>query len=380
MKKILFVFFASAVFVAVPFIGVGSEIRYGENLSLTGMYAIEEDAYLAGGSVVVSRPASADVVAAGGSLTFQNSVQGDVMAAGGTISLFGKVIDDARLAGGTIVIGSEIGNDLAAAGGQVSILSDAVIGNDLLIAGGTINLDGFVGGKVRMVGERLFLNGTIKGDVSLSGREITIESNAVIEGNLMYRSPQEAVIAPGATIRGKTTYEPSDKLSGYGRWGAENFWKGALVAFALKFLAILASVLTVTLAFPKPIRSFGRGVFTAFGRNIGKGFLVLIATPVVGFMLLATIVGAPLGVFLFLSYGAAMTIACLVSPLIIGAWGMKLITKGESIEIDWKAAVLGVVIAMVAGLIPFLGWVLGFVVMLAVLGEMWGRVASWARG
>ncbi|MBD3281763.1 hypothetical protein GF391_03385 [Candidatus Uhrbacteria bacterium] len=53
-----------------------------------------------------------------------------------------------------------------------------------------------------------------------------------------------------------------------------------------------------------------------------------------------------------------------------GAWIWKLATKAKAIEIDWKIAVLGVVLLDIIWLIPILGWLFCLIFTLAALGAV----------
>ena len=75
-------------------------------------------------------------------------------------------------AGGRIIVGEHIAGDVMAAGGW------------RLAAGG-----------------RIVLSGKVSGDVERTGRSISILDSAVIDGNLIYRSSQQAEIASEARIR-----------------------------------------------------------------------------------------------------------------------------------------------------------------------------------
>ena len=59
------------------------------------------------------------------------------------------------------------------------------------------DITGFVG--------TMELDGKVAGNVEIEVDNLTIGSNASIDGNLVYTSETEAVIASGATIAGSTT-------------------------------------------------------------------------------------------------------------------------------------------------------------------------------
>src|SRR2546422_7103174 len=91
---LLFLFLPSLAFAFVP--------RAGENVAFS--QAIQDDLYIAGGTVTVT-----------------GTVDGDVTAAGGTVTVIGRVSGALLVAGGTVEIGGSLGRSICAAGGAVRL-------------------------------------------------------------------------------------------------------------------------------------------------------------------------------------------------------------------------------------------------------------------
>jgi len=107
-----------------------------------------------------------------------------------------------------------------------------------------------------------------------------------------------------------------------------------------------------------------------FWGSLGWGLIMVIVTPVVGIALAVTIIGIPLAILLFLSYGLGLLIACILAPVILGAWLIKWITKNPTAKVDWVAIILGVVVFKLVGVVPVLGGLAKLLLVLSVIGSM----------
>ena len=109
-------------------------------------------------------------------------------------------------------------------------------------------------------------------------------------------------------------------------------------------------------------------------KNIGVGFVFLIAVPVAIIIAFITIIGIPAGIIAGFIYGLILY----VSRIYIGVWiGRKIIGffKKSQITAFFWPFVVGIVTIAVIGLIPFLGWIFKLFCLLISLGALW--LALW---
>ena len=334
----------------------------GESVYLQG--AIAEDVYAAGGTVDVLATVEGDVVAAGGRVAIGESVSGDVMAAGGSVDVHATIADDVRLAGGDVRISGSIGDDAIAAAGNLTLLPDSKVGGRAWLGGGHIEVAGLIGKELRVAGGDIVLSGQVKGNVELQGRRIRILDSAIIDGDLSYSSPQEAQIAPGAQIHGKVHYQPVERPIGA--------IVGAVIGLVLLFLAslIITGILSYLL-FPRFIDNAVGNIRTEPWKSLGLGLALFAATPVVISLLFVTLIGwlpaLVIGaLYLLLLLSGFVTSAFYVGDLIWGLRGRSELSRTGRLVAFAVAAFLIILL----GLVPVLGNLLLFVLMLFGVGAM----------
>jgi len=327
----------------------------GDTVNLRG--TMQEDAYAAGGTVFSSADIQGDLVASGGNLLMDGKVNDDVLMFGGTINLTGTIGDDLRAMGGTVIINSTIGGDVAVAGGQLSLGPRATVQGRSMMAGGSIEVAGTLMHGLQAAGGRVIISGHIHGDVDLEADRIEIVKGAQIDGNLSYRSPQEASIDPGAQIQGTISYQPSE-------WQRA---EGPGNAFFMITLAIAAVVFY--LLFPGFSIGSLQVMRAEFWKSLGFGVVVLLVIPFLAIFSMAIVAGLWLGLPLLALYFVALVIGSML--------GMTLVGDQLARWVRWELSsrgrrVLTILVAfLVVGLlqlVPFLGGLLTFIILLLGLG------------
>ena len=329
----------------------------GENVILRG--TVNDDYYAAGSKVDVDADIAGDLVIAGGDLFIGNRVQADVMAAGGSINLRGEIADDVRVAGGDITIDANIGDDLVAAGGEIRVTSGTSVGGDAWLAGGEVFIDGTINKDLIVGAGTIQIGGTIHGNVKVEGGELHILKNAVIDGNLHYRSPDKATIHPDVKITGTVTYEETE-------WDTSSRDSGIFFS-----LTMLAASIVLFLLFPGFTVSAARRISAQPWQSLVLGFLLLVVTPIIAVLLVSIMLGVWVGLSLIALYLVALPIGFLVSCFFLGDWGARLMhkevsTKGRRI---FSVAIVIILLGLIQ-LIPVFGGLLIFILLLFGLGAV----------
>lgn len=334
----------------------------GEMVRIHG--AIADDVYAAGGTVDVLATVEGDVVVAGGRVTVSDRVSGDVMAAGGAVTVSAEIGDDVRLAGGDVTLSGSVRDDAIAAGGNVTITSDSNIGGRAWLSGGRIDMAGTIGKELKAAGGRIVLSGQVNGDVELTGRDISILDGATINGNLKYRSPREAEIANGVEVRGSIDYEPVEQpIVAVGAAIA------AVVIVVLLSLAVTG--IALYLLFPHTIDTSVATIRSEFWKCLGLGLAIFAATPVVIAVLIMTVIGWLPAVVIGPVYVILLLAGFLTAVFYVGSLGLGLLGRGEpSRGRRLWSFVLALIVVTVLGLVPLLGTLLLFVLMLLGVGVL----------
>ena len=369
---------AALIALCLPALVLAAEVRTGEQPSLASSERINDDFYIAGGNVSSAGTISGDLIAAGGNVLINSAVSQDVIAAGGSVTILGTVGDDIRVGGGNITISSTVVGDVVAAGGQTQI-SGPGIGGDVLWGGGTIRIEAPVAGDLKLGGGDVYINAPIKGNVQFMGDKLTLGSAAVIQGNLTYTSPNAAVLETGAVVRGETKYEKQEsKAGGVAKAGLATFLTLALLT---KFLMTLACALVLGLIFQKYAIAMVRGAVAGPLLELGRGFAVLVITPVASIILLITVLGIPLGILGLIAFVAMCIFASIAAPIVLGSVVHKWTMKPSDYQVTWLTILIGAVLYSILGWIPIIGWLAKFALMLITLGTMmklkWDVAKNW---
>ena len=331
---------------------------------------VGDDIYAAGVHVVIDAEVTGDVAAAGAIVRVGRRVSGDVAVGGGVITVSGEVADDVRLTGGAIEVEAVIGDDLFAAGGSVELLPTTRVGGSAMIAAiGRVAVAGDIAGGLSVASATIDIASRIGGSVEAAGRRIRLFPGTVIGGDFTYFSAEPADIAPDVVIRGKTIHrvarsplemEAVRTVAGAVWYGLGLAWLAGLALMGGLILLIAPSALTgATGAFHR-----------AFGPALGYGALVLFAAPLALLFLLVTVIGIPLA----LAAGAAFAVALFLGYLTAAFWlgDRCLWLIGKSGTRHRGLRLLGLVVALIVlkavGAVPFLGWVVILVAVMAGVG------------
>lgn len=367
MKQPLAIGLLSAALLLAPFSAFASTLEAGRTIVLSE--ASSTNAYLTGTDITVVTPLVGDLLAAGGTIAANGPIGGDAMLAGGTIDIEKPVTGDVRVAGGRITINAPIGGDLIAAGANITASTTAT---DTRIAGGTVSLTG-AKGPVVIYGSDITLAGDFSGDVTVeASNSITLADGTHIHGAFRYNAPQQftppatVILDHGSTYVGSSTFLPTSKQ-------AHTFAiAGATILFIVHLLAVLILAGIIAGLFPQFTERIAE---RALGNSIGRfallallGFAVLVATPFLIFILLASFVGIGVALIILALYALFFILSYVYAGILAGAALSRRFMKRY--VITWKEAVFGMLVFYLVGVVPVLGFLVKAVLMLAAGGVL----------
>jgi hypothetical protein len=194
---------------------------------------------------------------------------------------------------------------------------------------------------------------------------------ARIGGDLLYASRVKPEILDGAVVAGqlrqvKTQSPFTEGLPKDWIWYVVLAVLGALLALVLLGAAL-------QLAIPGLLSS---AVTTAVDKpwvSLGRGFALALLLPGAVALLMATVIGAPIALVTMASYFVLLTLAFVAISYCIGLFvrgfpRRKGIPTGLGSRILWTTA--GILILVIVGLVPFIGWAIGMLAMIAGLGAV----------
>jgi cytoskeletal protein CcmA (bactofilin family) len=302
---------------------------------------IADDAYLAGGKVTINGKIGGDAVVAGGHLFVNGPVGEDLLIAGGNVTINGKIGGDVRAAGGDVTISRDVMEDLIVCGGNVIVGPGVTVGGDLLMAGGRVTLEGSVEGNAEIVGgevvidgmvrgstrlraaERLQINGKLQGPVRFAAPQVTLGPEAAFGGDVEYWRKEGPFDFAGVRIAGTATYNPDLETGVQALEGVRQDKAGPVIFAVCMLLSLLSGALVIlilVLATRAFFRQAAASLRESFWKHAGLGFLYFVVTPVVGFLLLLSVLGIPLGLFVLFGYFFSIYFAMAVTALVLGRW------------------------------------------------------------
>lgn len=362
-----------ALLVSLPAVGQAAEVRSGDQPAIGENERISEDVFIAGGNVSSAGTLGGDLLAAGGNVLVTGSVAADIAAAGGTITILGNVGDDVRAAGGNVLVRGSVGDDVVVAGGQVNVTGE--IGGDLLAGGGTVRVDAPVRGSISIGGGDVYLNSVVTGDVSVYAEQLTLGAGARIGGTLTYTAAKEATLEDGASVAGETTFKKRERTISVG---------GIVAIISLALIGTTLAQLAAALLLALTFRRYAVRLVEIAAENplleVGRGLAVIILLPVTSMMLIWSLLGIPLGLLGLAIFATMIVYLWIMTPVLLGSFAYRSFFGGE-FDVNWKSILLGVFIYAILGLIPIVGWLAQFILMLLTLGTImkikWEIAKGW---
>lgn len=230
---------------------------------------------------------------------------------------------------------------------------DVVVGID-----NNVVIDGVVREGLWVIDSNVTVNGRVEGDLVVISGTLLLGPSAVVEDVHLIRST--LVRDPGATITGS--------LNERAEFFSFSWWDG-IVTSALFWIGITLVILVAGLLFAwlggRQLTALGATARTNWGGSIVAALALLFGLPVLAIGLFFTVIGIPLGLaILFFLIPALWFVGYLVVGTMLGGWIRSYSGGGNGArDVIW-AALIGLLVLQVIGLIPFIG---GFVVFLAGL-------------
>ena len=326
------------------------------------------DRLAAGMDVSVADSVAGDLMATGAAVSVSGPVGGDFLSAGGSVTASGPVAGSVRAAGGEVTVAGSVGRNVTLAGGSVRLAPGGRVEGNAYLAGGEIVIEGTVAGQVRVSGQTVRVLGRIDGPVEVTAERVVVGSRARLEGGLTHTSPGPAEVAHGARIAGTVTHRPA------GDPGPLASWVGRL----LRVAAFLFTGGVLVALFPGAFDRLRDTLEERPGPSLGLGLAALVALPIALLLLAVTVLGLPLVLIGGSLFGGALYVARAVAAVWLGD---RLLARGPGRGARIAAFLVGGALLALAGLLPWVGWVVTLLATLAGLGaavELLTR--RWRRG
>jgi cytoskeletal protein CcmA (bactofilin family) len=280
------------------------------------------------------------------SLSFPSASARETITGGTIIIGEGETTEGFTAMGGEVIIKGTVEGDVSAFSGNVIVMGN--VDGDLSAFAGNIVIgdDAEIDGSFKAVSGNVDVNGAIDGDVDISSGSIILGPNAEIKGNLEYT----------ARRRSQTKFA-SGGMPKIGRL------LGRILQVYWFFLTLIIGAILLTVA-PKFSSQLSDRVIDEPFKMGAVGFLVLIGVPAFLIILLITIIGIPFAIGGGLLFLLFVWIAGIYGKFAFGTW---ILSEAEKAN-QYAALVVGLLIGVFLGYIPFLGGLISFVIRIIGMG------------
>jgi cytoskeletal protein CcmA (bactofilin family) len=355
-----------------------AEFKTGERVTIAAEDTLKSDLYGAGRVIQMLGTARRDLVvagqriemeglvaenfyAAGQTITIDGTVRGDILAFAAEVELNGVAESGMRAAAGAIIVKGTVHGDLVISGGQLTIAPNAVVDGDIIIAGGKIEVAGTVRGNLTGAADHLILAGTVDKDADLAiGETLDLQSGARVGGNLTYRRKQPLELKNTEVVAGEIIFKEvkPEKGAVWFRW---------IMRMGLWLATVIVGLVMIALA-KRPVQNALDHTLQRPLATLGYGALALVATPIAVVIACVLVLPIPLGIILLVSFIISAYLGLILLGTLLGREILRL-TAGPPFSL-YLAMLVGVTLLYALTFIPRAGGWIELVALIGGLGMM----------
>jgi cytoskeletal protein CcmA (bactofilin family) len=345
---------------ALPRPASAGEMQRGNpNYTLPAGQEIKNDLFVTADRTIIDGDVDGDLFVFSRNVIVNGHVRGDILGLARSLEFNGTVDGNIRITSEDITITGTVGKNVTDWSGHLTLDPKGKIGGSLTVGAGDASLDGHIGGDLLAFLGELEINGSIGGGARIQGRRLTIGSNAVIAGATHFEGRNPAEVAAGAKLGSPILFV--EHKHGPDRTSPLYFWHQVLM-WGASFVFGLALLLVAPGFFYDVANACKR-----VGPTSGLGVLFLLATPVAAVLICITIVGIPVGIATILLY----VIAVYSAQVFVGTWlGEKILGAAVGIGPTLGRLALGLAILRAIRMVPYLGVLIGSMVVVCGLGAL----------
>lgn len=354
-KKILSTFVLSCLLILGLASSAQAKIISGERLIIAADEVIDDDLFIAGQTIEIAGTVNGDIYAAAENIDFTGQVSGDLMAAGNIINVSGQIGEDLQLFGSEISVAeASVASSLVAAGATVNIADSVVVEQSVLIAGANNRFAGQTARHLLMAGQTNRISGVVKRDLLVGGEVIDVTETASVSGKIERRE------MTGEWHQGQEWL----KTARTSRWPKT-------LAHSFRFFSFLIWAILLLALWPKLFKNLAARIEAQPGKSLLIGLLAMTLILPVFIFLILTIIGIPLA-FVFVIWSILlMGFAKAFVAVWLGQKAFALLQpKPKQKNLIWQF-LLGYLLIFVVSLLPGLGWLWRFAVMLMGTGAVY---------
>lgn len=298
-----------------------------------------------------------NLVTAGNEVIIRGEINDSVYVAAQKVKIEGKIHGSLFVGANDVEINGEIDEDVFAGASFVTLSDTGKIGRDLVVGASSVNINGEIGRNVWVGSSTLNVNNKIGGYINASVANINLSEKTEVIGKLTYYSSERSEIINEDKVNGGVEFKEVKQSSD--SFGNQlNMWLLTLI------MSLIVGILLIAI-FPKRTQAISKTINDNWLKSLGIGILIFIVAPITAMICLGLIVGIPAGLvvlgffFLFIYLAKLWVGLCLGNKLSKGNWN------------PYWSMILGVVILYLIYLIPYVGPIIAFLIMVVGLGGLY---------
>jgi cytoskeletal protein CcmA (bactofilin family) len=340
-----------------------AEVKHGDpDYTLGPGETINNDLLVFANIAEINGTVNGDVIGFTQDSTISGHVTGDVILFARNIRITGQVDGNVRTYSQFLVITGKVGRNVSSGCEEFQLDQGATVGGSGMVAAKDVVVSGRLGRDLMVGMGRLTINGYVGGKATVRGERLVISSSAQVDGPIFFKGQQEPDVARGARLANGVNFELQKHGPDY---QSGKYYIHSLLWFGAAFVFGLALLLLAPAFFEQTIREAGSW------RSV-LGLLVLFSIPLIAILLGITLVGLPLGIFLLVLWIVGLYAAHIFVGGRIGEW---ILGPGQSFGANVGRLALGLLLVRVVKMLPYVGGGIAFIVVVWGLGAI--SLSAW---
>lgn len=341
----------------------------GDNLFFPKTQKFNETVFLTGKDITIDSDIVGDLICAGQNVIVNGKISGDVMCAGQNLKINGTVEGNVRSVGQQIDINGVVAKNLSVASQNLRLSNSSQVKGDVFYGTQNIDLQGLIGRDLAGGSESITISGSLLRNAKIAAQKISVSGSAKMGGDLEYYTEKTGTSSIAEkSIKGKVTrhevvMDEKESLN-------SEIKKAAPFLMVFKvILSILSSLLVAFLLLyfvPARVSMVTDTIKVHPVKSALVGLAVLITGPIATIITCITVVGLGIAGVIALFYILSLVLAASFVAIRVGemlAENYSGLKKSVYLSTSLACLLLGLVTS-----IPFLGEVIGFIVLLIGLG------------
>jgi cytoskeletal protein CcmA (bactofilin family) len=350
------VFAGLCTMLALPTGASATEFRKGDVVTVGPEETIKGDMYVTGARRVrIEGTVDGDLIVFCESLDVSGHVTGDVINFSQSARISGRVDGNVRGANNNLTITGTVSKNVLTFEETLTIDPAGKVGGSLTNVSANLGMEGSVGRDALLFAAHANLDGKIGGGVRVKGDSLSIGSAAVIDGPVHFEGRNRPEVSSSAKLASPVDFKQMEKKASYREssyyvW--QVIWAAAFILFGLVLFSLMPKFAQDTVVAAEQI-----------GVTSGLGVLVLFGVPIAACIACITVVGLFIGLSTLFVWYASLYFAQIIVGAVVGQWLMG--RTSELWPLIGRMAV-GLAIVRLCTTIPHVG---GWVKFAAIL---WG--------